>query len=204
MRSLLLPSILLSLMIPTAALAQPGQPPPPPPPPPGYAPAYAQPAPQAMKQGLTFEANLGVGFIWADPDEGAESDKELALAGLSLGVGGWLSPQLALTLRIAGVTYSEEIGDDTGRLTTGFFGPSAQYWVNENAWLGGGLGLGFASISVGDFEDSESGLGLDLRGGYTFSTTSENTWNLSVELTPSFLDGGTLYGFGILLGYQHL
>lgn len=198
-------ALLTLLVAPTAVFAQP----PPPPPPPGYGPApgygpqpgYGQP--QNLKQGLTFEANLGLGFIWAEAD-GQETDKEVALGGLNIGLGGWISPQLAISLRIAGVTYSEDVGDQTARLSTGFFGPSAQYWVNENAWIGGGIGMGFVAVSFDGDTESETGIGFDLRGGYTFSTTSENTWNISLELTPSSIEDVNFYGFGILFGYQHL
>jgi len=191
---------LLSLFVPAVAVAQP-----PPPPPPGYgppAPGYGQ-APVNNKSGLTFEANLGIGFIWAAAD-GQESDKEVALGGLNIGLGGWLSQQLAISFRIAGVTYSEDVGDETARLSTGFVGPSAQYWVNENAWLGGGVGLGFIALSFDGETESETGIGLDLRAGYTFSTASENTWNVSFEFTPSSIEDTNFYGFGILFGYQHL
>lgn len=207
MRSFISASIFASLFVPAAAIAQP-----PPPPPPGYAPTYAAPAdPVMLRNGLTFEANLGIGWVWATSD-GDESDKELALGGLNLGVGGWINPNLAVTIRAAGVTYSDSEGDTDFRFTTGFFGPSAQYWTGPNFWLGGGLGLGFVQATIdgpgGSDSDSETGVALDLRAGYTFSNTSENTWNVSFELTPSFLELGgqdiTFWGMGILLGYQHL
>ncbi len=194
---------LLSILVPSIALAQPGGAPPPPPPP-GYGPApaaYGQ-APN-HKHGMTFEANLGVGLLWFSKD-GESSDKETSLGGLNLGVGGWVNPQLAITLRVAGVTYSEDIMGETARLTAGFVGPSAQYWVSENAWIGGGLGLGFIQATYAGQSESKTGLGLDLRTGYTFSTTSENTWNLSFELTPSSIEEVTVWGAAVLFGYQHL
>ncbi|MDX2093136.1 MAG: hypothetical protein SFX73_35160 [Kofleriaceae bacterium] len=58
------------------------------------------------------------------------------------------------------------------------------------------------SNDYGD-EASECGFGVDLRAGYTFSTSSENTFNLSLELTPSAYEGGDLTGVGVLFGYQH-
>jgi hypothetical protein len=199
---------LLALLVPTAVLAQP---PPPPPPPPGYAPApvYAPQQTIDNRNGMTLELNLGVGFMWAT-SEGEESDKKVALGGLDLGVGGWLSNRLALTIRIAGVTYTETEGDTDLRWTTGFLGPSAQYWLDNNFWIGGGVGAGVVAVSVNDGEDSDSevGLGLDLRAGYTFGIGSEHSWNLSVELNPSFVEilgqEITFYGGAVLIGYQHL
>lgn len=194
---------LLLILVPSVALAQPGSAPPPPPPP-GYGPApaaYGQ-APN-NKHGMTFEANIGLGLLWLSAD-GESSEKETSLGGLNLGVGGWISPQLAITLRVAGVTYTEDVMGETARLTAGFVGPSAQYWVSENAWVGGGLGLGFIQATYADQSESKTGLGLDLRTGYTFSTTSENTWNLSFELTPSSIEDVTVWGAAVLFGYQHL
>ncbi|MBA3392453.1 MAG: hypothetical protein H0T89_07415 [Deltaproteobacteria bacterium] len=199
-------SILVPSIVTSVALAQPGGAPPPPPPP-GYGPqpAYGQ-APN-NKHGMTFEANIGLGLLWFSAD-GESSDKETSLGGLNLGVGGWINPKLAITLRVAGVTYTEDIEGETARLTAGFVGPSAQYWVSENAWVGGGLGLGFLQASFAGESESETGLGLDLRAGYTFSTTSESTWNLSFELTPSSIEfqntDVTVWGAAVLFGYQHL
>ena len=194
---------LAAILVPTAAAAQP---PPPPPTGPGY---YQQPV--ENRHGMTFEANIGVGYIWAEV-EGQESDKEIALGGLNLGVGGWLNPRMALTLRAAGVTYSESEGGVDLRFTTAVLGPHLQYWVDDHFWVGGGAGLGVAAVSVefdgGSDSESETGFGLDLRVGYTFGTATENTWNISFELTPSFITieerDYTFYGAAVLFGYQHL
>ncbi|HLL25375.1 MAG TPA: outer membrane beta-barrel protein, partial [Kofleriaceae bacterium] len=168
----------------------------------------AQPS---RKQGLTFEANLGIGWVWQSV-EGEDSESEVALGGLNLGLGGWLNERMALTIRAAGATFSETDGEIDFQFTTGIIGPSLQYWVDDHFWLGGGIGLGFASytIEVGNqsTSDVETGYGLDLRAGYTFSTTSDHTWNVSFELTPSFITidevDFTFYSSAILFGYQHL
>jgi len=208
------------VLLPSVVLAQPyGQPPPPPPsggyqqppPPPGNGaqPVYTQPANAAsFRKGITGELNLGVGFIWAR-NEGQDSDTEVALAGLSFGIGGWLNERMALTARGAGATYSPA---DGVRFTTAFFGPSLQYWTDDHFWIGGGAGLGIAVVSIENANvqpDPETGFGLDLRAGYTFTTGSANTFNVSLEYNPTFFDvegQGSIQinSFGILLGYQHL
>ena len=214
MRLLALAAALAAILIPAAAIAQP----PPPPPPPGYGPApapapgygYSQ-EPVEHRHGMTFEANIGLGFMWVE-SEGQESETETALGGLNIGVGGWLNPRTAVTLRIAGTTYFESEGDVDLRFTTGVVGPHVQYWLNDNFWLGGGAGIGVASVTIDgpgiSESDSETGFGLDLRAGYTFSKTSENTFNVSFELSPSFItineQDFTFYSSAILFGYQHL
>lgn len=195
-------AVLAVLLVSSAAFAQP----------------YYQPQPAASRNGLTFEANLGLGLIWSTVEGSDESsDSELAL-GLGLGVGGWVSPRLAISARLAGVSYSDECspgGDDTCTLNSTFFGPSLQYWVNDQVWFGGGLGVAIArTFRNASDEDGigEEGLGLDLRAGYSFSTGGQSTFNISVEYTPGFYEYDvplfgpvdyTIHGFGILLGYQH-
>jgi hypothetical protein len=160
---------------------------------------------------MTGELNLGVGFIWARNGNGQDSDSELALAGLNAGIGGWLNERMALTVRFAGATYSPA---DGVRFTTGFAGPSLQYWTDDHFWIGGGAGLGIAAISIDNgiggtsASDTETGFGLDLRAGYTFTVGSEHTFNVSIEYNPTFFDNNgssiQVNSFGLLFGYQHL
>ncbi len=165
-----------------------------------------------LHTGVTFEVNLGVGFAhFTDSDTGQTFNTDAALAGANFGVGGWLSPRLALTARIAGVQISKnDFPVNDGTLVAAFFGPSLQYWADDHLWFGGGAG--FATFRLvggnsgsGDF--GTNGFGLDLRGGYTFGTT-KNTFNVSVEATPGFYSkngsSGTLTGFALLVGYQYL
>jgi hypothetical protein len=169
---------------------------------PGYQqPGYARPSP--LGRGATFEANLGLGWLRFAPDD-FESSSEGAIGGLNLGIGGWISPRTALTVRIASATYSE--GDAS--ITGAFFGGALQYWASENAWLGAGVGLGLGIVQFDDgFDsesDSESGLGLDFRVGYTPLISGQHSLNFSFEVNPTFLDGVTLTGIALLVGYQYL
>ena len=86
---------------------------------------------------MTFEANLGIGWIHGSTDTASDTS-DLSLGGLDLGLGGWVSPQLAITGRIAGVTDSVS----GGRITSGVLVGAVQYWPTPNVWVGGGLGVG--------------------------------------------------------------
>src|SRR5690606_35254354 len=122
---------------------QPGTYSPPAPQPPGTYPPAAYPAPapapygaaaqqpRVLRHGLTFEANLGIGWIHLSTEEVSDFSEDAGLAGLSLGVGGWVGTQTAITARLAGVTLS----DRDLRLSQIFLGPSAQFWMNDNLWL---------------------------------------------------------------------
>lgn len=174
------------------------------PPPPQQQPVYTAPSAESLRNGMTFEANIGFGWIHAANDNDSDTS-DLGLGGLDIGVGGWINPHLAAGARIAGVTYS----DNGARLTSGVLVGALQYWVDDHIWFGGGLGLGVLALSGDNIDgDSVTGLGMDLRAGYTFSTTSENTFNVSVELTPTFLSENNVSArytsIAFLLGYQHL
>jgi hypothetical protein len=173
--------------------------------------------PWATHTGVVFEANLGIGFAHASSD-GGSADSDAALAGADLGIGGWLSPQLALTARIAGVDVKNGDVPSNGTLVHAFFGPSVQYWINPQMWVGGGAGLSIYRLVGSDCASSGtgggvdpcgiSGFGLDLRAGYSFPTTTKNQFNVSFEANPGFYSengaSATITGLALLVGYQYL
>ena len=174
-------------------------------------PVYQQ-APVSNRNGLTFEANIGFGLLHFSGE--GDSDSEGALGGIALGLGGWINEKMAVTARLAPVTYFESNDGGDFYLSAIFFGPSVQYWIDDHIWLGGGAGLAIARLAFSgggeSASDSRTGLGLDLRAGYTFSTSTDSTWNVSAEITPGFYSdndegsGGQFTGLALLLGYQHL
>jgi hypothetical protein len=220
-RSLKLLAVAALVLVPTVAAAQP-------------APVYAEGNPWAFHKGITFEANIGVGFMWervsgssGGVDVSSTSDTKVGLGGLNIAVGAWIAPNVAISGRIAGVTYSPPDQDDgmggtiSQQLTGAFIGPTVQFWLNPRLWIGGGAGLAVAGVlsssdsNGGSVQSSSSqtGFGLDLRAGYTFAggMASPNSWNVSVELTPGFFGAQDntditvqLNGFAILFGYQYL
>jgi len=190
---------------PSPAYVQPALPPPP------MMPVPPAPDRFAYHRGFTFEANLGIGFAQASLS-GADYDTmstetDSSFAG-AIGLGGWLSPHLALTGRISGVDLRDSSGTANNITVTAFVGPSLQYWIGPQFWIGGGAGIATLSAVTGCTDScSIKGFGLDLRAGYSFGDT-ENTFNVSVELTPGVYDGGvgpeTITGVALLAGYQFL
>lgn len=47
-------------------------------------------------------------------------------------------------------------------------------------------------------------LALDLRAGYNIYQSTKNAFNVAVEVTPGFFDGGTVTGVGLQVGWQAL
>ena len=198
------------LLVPAIAAAQPG-------PPPGYA---GPEGAWAFHNGLTFEGNIGLGGMWARDTTGNTSNTQASI-GLDGGIGAFLTPQIALTLRMASVNYSQDIGvDATATLSAIFLGPSLQYWATPQFFIGGGIGYAIAHESVSysngataDSTNDPTGVAIDLRAGFEFWHQMRNSMNVSVEYTPGFykqdLGNGTteslqLNGFQVSFGYQFL
>lgn len=185
------------LAVPSLAAAQA---PPPPPPPGGYAAPAATVGPD--RSGMTFELSIGFGVTSVTPDEG-EGDSFNGLSGLNLGVGGWVTPRTALTVRVAGTSFTQDFVGTDVQFIAGLLGISAQQMVNEQLWVGGGLGIGILTDDQ-DNTDAQSGLGLDLRAGYNFYQSTKNAFNVQLEITPGFFDGGRVTGVGLQVGWQAL
>jgi hypothetical protein len=164
---------------------------------PQYGAGSWQPVP-LVKQGLTVEANIGFGAMIAR--SGGESSSEGALGGVNLGIGSFVTPEMAVSLRIAGGTYFT----DGAQLTQAMLGPHIQRWITPHAWVGAGLGLGVLRISGTDFDGNDKGFGFGARAGYTFNPNRPHSFNVSAELTSSFHDELNLSVLSFLVGYQKL
>lgn len=153
------------------------------------------------RSGFTFEANLGIGLLHAR--EGDLSETELAVGGLSLGLGSFVAPNTAVTLRVAGGTFTR----NGNQFTQGVVGPYVQQWITPNAWVGGGAGLGFVAVR-GDGAASDAGFGFGARAGFILNPGNINSFNISGELTTSFHQGDketfNASVLAILIGYQRL
>jgi hypothetical protein len=183
--------------------------------PPMYAPAVdgasddtevVEESPRPRRSGFTIEGSIGLGFTRFSPDQAAmDGVTETGLAGLNLGLGGFVGPNTALTLRIAGTSYSTDASDV--QVVAGFVGPTIQQWVNDRFFLGAGAGIAFLNVS-GDGSDgsrvsgSEEVFGLDLRAGVDIVTGRTGALHLALEVTPGFYEGGTITGIGLQLGAQ--
>ncbi len=187
------------IAVPSVAAAQYGPPPPPPPPGMGY-PGASTVGPD--RSGMTFELSLGFANTSIAPDE-VEGDSFNGLSGLNVGVGGWISPKTALTVRIAGTSFTQDFGGTDVQFIAGMLGLSAQQMLTEEIWAGGGIGIGILTDDQ-DQTEAESGLGIDLRAGYNFYQSTKNAFNVAVEITPGFFDGGRVTGMALQVGWQAL
>lgn len=154
--------------------------------------AAQAPAGEQNREGFTLILDLGLGF---QRDEFIGTT-ETGLGGLNLGIGGFVTEDLALMLRISGTNV------DYGGLpqVSGFGGPALQYWPNDRLGLTGGVGMGFwEALGVDD-----TGLGLVFGAQYAILRRTGYNLFLGVDYAPAFTDPATVHNFAILFGWQLL
>jgi hypothetical protein len=105
---------------------------------------------------------------------------------VSAGVGGWLTERTALTGRAFGSVSSNE----DNRWYVVFVGPTLQYWINRQLWIG--YGAGFGQLSERELVGAKShadhrGVALDLRIGDAFTLAPRQTIYVSLELSAAVL-----------------
>jgi hypothetical protein len=160
--------------------------------------------PQPRRVGFTLEGSLGLGVTRMA--SGDKAEHFVGLSGLNVAIGGFVGPDTALTLRIAGGTFkTDRFGPDL-RYTSAFAGPAVQRWVTDRLFIGGGLGLGVYGTSGSDVDevdaDSESGFAVDLRFGYDIVSGARGALHVAFEMVPVFLDEGTITSMGFQVGAQ--
>jgi hypothetical protein len=161
--------------------------------------AYGQEVRSPDRGGFTLMLNLGVGF----QHDGYVDRMERGLAGLNLGIGGFLTDDVALLFRVSG-TSAVDFGNY--RQTSGVGAPVIQYWLNDRVALEVGAGLGFWSvrntIAFGDLSDS--GLGLIVGAGYTLLNAGKHSFRLGLEYAPAFTEPEMVHNVGLVIGWQML
>jgi hypothetical protein len=168
----------------------------------GPPPPESAPPPRPDRSGATFEMSIGAGMTHVSL-EGGPSESFGGLSGLNLGLGGWVSPRTALTVRIAGTSFFEQVGATEVQFIAGMLGLSMQRMVSNEFWIGGGAGLGILTTDQDNVEP-ETGLSLDLRAGINVYQSRQHAIHLAVEVTPGFYDGANVTGIGLQLGWQSL
>jgi hypothetical protein len=148
--------------------------------------------------GFTALVDIGVGV----QNDASIEETEVGLAGLSFGVGGFLTRDFALMFRLAGTNVSYDFGasGNYGQ-ASGVVAPTVQYWVSNRVNIEAGAGWGFWSA---DSDEDETGLGLILGAGVTIFNRGKHNLQFGVQYTPAFTKPGTIHNVGFTFGYQLL
>jgi hypothetical protein len=135
-------------------------------PPPSY--GYPPPPPPPQRRGM-YREGLVLGFAIGGGGISGESCSFNpgfcggAISG-ELHIGGMLNPHLALMLDVWG--NSRDIDGTTDQFSHTFWTAAAQYWVLDQLWLKGGLGISHLQLSdvFGAYQD-DTALGVVLGAG---------------------------------------
>lgn len=158
-------------------------------------PSISQAQSQPERSGFTLLLNIGVG---AQSDPALSESAVAGLAGLNLGIGGFLDERAALWFRVSGTVASHDVGIGSVTQSSGFAGPALQYWTSDRLALEAGLGLGFWDVEG----TNDSGLGALLGATYVFWTNGGHSLSVGAEYAPAFTDPDTVHNFGVVFGWQ--
>jgi hypothetical protein len=171
------------------------------------------------RSGFTILLTLGLGMQSGEfVVEGYEyafmpeytAGSETGLGGLNLGIGGFVTPDLAVMFRISGTNVQYESTSDSRwdtEVISGVGGVSVQYWINDAINLEGGFGYGIASIEPPGTEKrtDKNGYGLIVGTGFSFFHRGKNSLQIGIEYAPVYFENGDfVHNLCIAFGYQRL
>ncbi len=142
--------------------------------------------------GFTMLLALGVGR----QNDLALPEAKTALAGLNLGLGAFLTDDLALWFRASGTTADYDVFQQT----SGVGAPVLQYWVNDKFNIEGGVGVGFWTIE----DTNEAGLGVMAGLGFVIFNSGRHNLQIGVEYAGAFMEPETIHNMGLTFGWQLL
>ena len=147
-----------------------------------------------IRQGFTALVNFGVGV-----QRIGELDPSFGFAGVNVGVGGFLTNDLAVLVRFSGTSVNRDLGSfDSVTLLSGVLGPTVQYWVSDRINIQGGVGPSFWE----EGSSRETGLGLIVGMGAVVYSKRKHSLQVGVEYAPAFTDSATVHNLGVTFGYQ--
>jgi hypothetical protein len=146
------------------------------------------------RSGFTVLATLGVGV----QNDTALEDTSVGFAGANFGIGGFVTPDLAIMGRYSGTGVLYETGFDEIVQVSGVLAPTVQYWIHDKVNVEGGAGVGIWAMEG----EADRGFGLFFGVGVTVFNRGKHNLQVGVEYAPAFTEPGTVHNFGITFGYQ--
>lgn len=152
-----------------------------------------QPEPTRPRSGFGLQLGQGFAGIWvSDSREGGSAASALGLA-----LGGYVSPELAVFVRVSGVVGIVGEGDSA---LIGSFVALLQHWTSERWMVSGGLGVAsLVSASNANGRESLSVLG---RVGYAFSHWTHHSLMVVFEVTAALNSDARAIAPGISFEWQ--
>jgi len=115
--------------------------------------------PSFQRKGLSFGLAVGAGSLTMSQNHTHKNLSQFSLSLPNIKVGYTFSERFAMFITLPGATYQED------GLTRGFEGAmlTSQFWISDQWWINGGVGLTFdapAFYTVENFEEANFYVGL--------------------------------------------
>jgi hypothetical protein len=163
------------------------------------------------RAGFTLELGLGASYSWVNPSAGSnyvlsheDANGALGLSGLSLSLGSYVTPQIALVARAAGTSFwADEFGHGTHQTVNGIYGGGLVAWPTDDVFLGAGVGFALFTPITGSTYGAQTGLGLDLRAGVAILNVRHHALTMGIEALPAFYGQATVVGGAFNLEWHY-
>jgi hypothetical protein len=147
---------------------------------------------------VTISGGSSGGFT---SDVSRTREARIGFAPLSLSLGGFLSPSVALLFRATGTSYFED-GD---QFSHNFYGPVVELWPHDRFYLSGGVGFAVFGpnpfLSTSDV-DPEGGWALNFRVGTALLNAENHDLTLSLEVIPGFYEDESVQGYALVAAWK--
>lgn len=161
-----------------------------------------------VPHGFTMELGFGVAHTDIESRVASREKTSVGLAPLSLSLGGFLSPKVALLGRAAGTSvFRQDAAGRAYQTVNAFYGPAIQYWASERTFAGFGVGLGVLTTDpltsrARPPQFVELGVGASARVGWAFAVVEKHAFTLGFETIGSFLPDSFVSSLAINLQWQ--
>lgn len=151
------------------------------------------------RDGFTLLLTMGLGLQQGSFSDG---DVRTGLGGLNLGIGGFVSPDLAVMFRISGTSVqTSNYWGGSRDFVSGVGGIAVQYWASDSFNVEAGLGMGFWGT---EYDLGGRGAGVILGGAWSFYHGNTSSLQLGLEYAPAFVGGTTIHNLCLAFGWQLL
>lgn len=158
-----------------------------------------------LRQGFTLELGLGAALTHVSPD-GGTSETKFGIAPLSMSLGGFITPDIALLARAAGTSYFDKgTSGDTSQFVSAFYGAHLQYWFTDRFMMSAGPGfmLFGENAFLAPSKKPVTGYGASVRAGYAVLAIKHHVLRFAVELFPAHFKDATVLGSALNFEWQY-
>ena len=158
-----------------------------------------------LRRGFTLELGLG-GALTYVARERADGQTGLGPTTLSVGVGWFVTPKVALLARTSGTTYFDTTSSgDLSQIWNALYGAHLQYWANDTISLSAGPAL--AVVFENPFLSTEAkplvGFGGSSRIGFSLFSAKHHVVRLSWEVFDSKVTRAFVFGSALAVEWQY-